>query len=99
MAGDPPRRGKDPPLRTAEPGLAGAAFLSSQKDAAHEFFSNGFFRTMSEDMSSEDMLCDDVTEEVARNTIFNATMTNMDQDSLSNLSLQSGEEEIDKQED
>ncbi|KAJ8782642.1 hypothetical protein J1605_009961 [Eschrichtius robustus] len=56
-------------------------------------------RTMSEDMSSEDMLCDDVTEEVARNTIFNATMTNMDQDSLSNLSLQSGEEEIDKQED
>ncbi|KAB0390537.1 hypothetical protein E2I00_017556 [Balaenoptera physalus] len=45
-------------------------------------------RTMSEDMSSEDMLCDDVTEEVARNTIFNAMMTNMDQDSLSNLSLQ-----------
>ncbi|KAM9075119.1 solute carrier family 22 member 14 [Megaptera novaeangliae] len=45
-------------------------------------------RTMSEDMSSEDMLCDDVTEEVARNTIFNAMMTNMDQDSLCNLSLQ-----------
>ncbi|TKC49520.1 hypothetical protein EI555_010989 [Monodon monoceros] len=56
-------------------------------------------RTLSEDMSSEDMLCDDVTEEVAKNTIFNATMTNVDQDSLSNLSLQSGEEEIDKQED
>ncbi|XP_054935856.1 solute carrier family 22 member 14 [Physeter macrocephalus] len=56
-------------------------------------------RTVSEAMSSEDMLCDDVTEEVAKNTIFNATMTNMDQDSLSNLSLQSGEEEIDKQED
>ncbi|XP_067609964.1 solute carrier family 22 member 14-like, partial [Pseudorca crassidens] len=53
-------------------------------------------RTLSEDMSSEDMLCDDVTEEVAKNTIFNATMTNMDQDSLSNLSLQSGEGEIDK---
>ncbi|XP_024612634.1 solute carrier family 22 member 14 [Neophocaena asiaeorientalis asiaeorientalis] len=56
-------------------------------------------RTLSEDMSSEDMLCDDVTEEVAKNTIFNATVTNVDQDSLSNLSLQSGEEEIDKQED
>ncbi|XP_059877369.1 solute carrier family 22 member 14 [Delphinus delphis] len=56
-------------------------------------------RTLSEDMSSEDMLCDDVTEEVAKNTIFNATMTNVDQDSLSNLSLQSGEGEIDKQED
>ncbi|XP_057560596.1 solute carrier family 22 member 14 [Hippopotamus amphibius kiboko] len=56
-------------------------------------------RTLSEDLSSEDMSCDDVTEEVAKNTILNATMTNMDQDGLSNLSLQSRGEEIDKQED
>lgn len=54
---------------------------------------------MSNDVSSEDMVCDDVTEEVTKNTILNATMMNIDQDSSSNQSFHTREEEIDGQED
>ena len=74
-------------------------FSSPQKMQFITFFSTGFFRTMSNDVSSEDMVCDDVTEEVTKNTILNATMMNIDQDSSSNQSFHTRDEEIDGQED
>ncbi|KAF4024156.1 hypothetical protein G4228_015871 [Cervus hanglu yarkandensis] len=56
-------------------------------------------RSLSEELSNEDMLSDDMTEEVAKNTILNSRLTSMDQDSLSSPSLQSKDEKIDKEED
>ncbi|XP_072797103.1 solute carrier family 22 member 14 isoform X3 [Vicugna pacos] len=52
--------------------------------------------TRNEDMLNEDISRDDVTEEVAKNTILNTMMMNMDRDVLSNLPSQSREEEIDR---
>ncbi|CAI9159346.1 unnamed protein product [Rangifer tarandus platyrhynchus] len=56
-------------------------------------------RSISEELSNEDMLSDDMTEEVAKNTILNSRLTSMDQDSLSSPPLQSKDEKIDKEED
>ncbi|XP_055270591.1 solute carrier family 22 member 14 [Moschus berezovskii] len=56
-------------------------------------------RSISEELSSEDMLSDDMTEEVAKNTILNARLTSIDQDGLSSTSLQPKEETLDKEED
>lgn len=42
-------------------------FSQLPESAAHDFFSNGFFRSM-----LRDAFCDDVTEEVAKNTFLNA---------------------------
>lgn len=44
---------------------------------------------MSKAWETGDMLCDDVTEEVAKNTILTAMMLNLDPDLLTNTSLQS----------
>ncbi|KAF5921785.1 hypothetical protein HPG69_012956 [Diceros bicornis minor] len=49
-------------------------------------------RITSEDMMSNDMLCDDVTEEVAKNTILNAMMPKLDIDVLSSSSQSRKEE-------
>nr|XP_010944264.1 solute carrier family 22 member 14 [Camelus bactrianus] len=73
--------------------------MGSAMQQAHGFFSTGFLRTGNEDMLNEDISCDDVTEEVAKNTILNAMMMNMDRDVLSNLPSQSREEELDRQKD
>lgn len=79
----------------ARPGLLSQLLEGCSSD----FFSNGFFRSISEELSNEDMLSDDMTEEVAKNTILNSRLTSMDQDSLSSPRLQSKDEKIDKEKD
>lgn len=72
----------------ARPGL----FSQLLKGCSSDFFSNGFFRSISEELSNEDVLSDDVTEEAAKNTILNARLTSIDHDGLSSPSLHSEEE-------
>lgn len=79
----------------ARPGL----FSQLLKGCSSDSFSNGFFRSISEELSNEDMLSDDMTEEVAKNTILNSRLTSMDQDSLSSPPLQPKDEKIDKEQD
>ncbi|KAI4532134.1 hypothetical protein MG293_017399 [Ovis ammon polii] len=49
-------------------------------------------RSISEELSNEDVLSDDVTEEAAKNTILNARLTSIGHDGLSSPSLHSEEE-------
>ena len=79
----------------ARPGL----FSQLLKGCSSAFFSNGLSRSISEELSNEDMLSDDVTEEAAKNTILNTRLTSIDHDGLSSPSLQSKEETVDKEED
>ena len=62
--------------------------LLAPKDAAHDLFSNGFFRNMAEELFTKEAVVDDGTDEVTKNTILNSMIQKSDFDIFSNVSLQ-----------
>lgn len=95
----PSRHGKAPPLRSAGPVLAGTAQSCCFSrwlpgSPACDLVPNGLCRSISKDLVRWGICCDDVTEEVAKNTILNA----INLDPLI-THVQSKEEIADRQED